>query len=112
MDLLADTSDAGKAMSWMLHCPQSDFEANLDHKNFENVVVLRDPLRFIVTLQKSTTKFNAEQLLKNGRVPFDELHPFDLKSTTPNRCHRVDCSLVCFTALHKPHLRLLNPPPD
>ena len=78
MDLLADTSDAGKAMSWMLHCPQSDFEANLDHKNFENVVVLRDPLRFIITLKKGDIKPNVEKLFGTSMIPFVNLHPFDL----------------------------------
>ena len=78
MDLVADTSDAGKAKSWMVHCPFGDFETKLEHKNFENVAVLSDPLRFIVTLKKADIKPHVELFLRNAKIPFAELHAFDL----------------------------------
>ena len=65
VDLQWDTSIAGKFKSWMVVGASGTWDASLEHENFENVLILRDPLRFIVTLKSPTDKSNISKFLSN-----------------------------------------------
>ena len=100
VDLQWDTSNAGKFKSWMVVGASGTWDASLEHENFENVLILKDPLRFILTLKSPSDKSHISQFLSNPlrfivtmktadiktnvskflekKLPFDDIHALDL----------------------------------